>query len=572
MSQKSFIQVLLPLKLDWEPVYALPEGSQVRIGDRIEVEFARKTYPAIVTAVDVVPEPGIDVKTACWHKTPDQVVGDANNTSLPAATGNLLSFWRQLASYYLCTPGEVFKAASIPEKPIKRKPQKKVKQPVPVQLSLEQEAAYSSIISAFSKRKTVLLEAPPGSGKTELYLRLAAHALSRGKSVLYLVPDIGLTKQLEEKVAGAFPDVLAYHSGRTPLSRHRIALEVAGDEPRFVLGTKSAIFLPFRDLGLIIVDQEHDTSFKQESPAPRFNAREAAIMLAQCFGASVVLGSATPSLESLYNAETGLFAKVNLKENLNSAFPGIGIINTAAEIRKGGMSGEFSLKLLEEIKAALSSGLPVTVLRTQRYSPLIEDELSKLFPGAAIQVCGRRDIRTIDLSGPGLCVIMHADIFLTLPDFRSDEHALQLLRHLQGPEGNRRLVIQTHEPGHPVFKALRTGATALVFLAERRQFNLPPFTRLVDIIISDNNPKRLNYLSKLLASSLPGSLSPSLPGSLSPSLPVSTSPSLPAASIRIALPRDRSLKSRKEAVYTAVKAFEKDHKYTGHIVIDVDPA
>jgi len=556
VSQKSFIQVLLPLKLDWEPVYALPEGSQVRIGDRIEVEFARKTYPAIVTAVDVVPEPGIDVKTVSLPGKTSQ--------SLPAATGNLLSFWRQLASYYLCTPGEVFKAASIPEKPIKRKPQKKVKQPVPVQLSLEQEAAYSSIISAFSKRKTVLLEAPPGSGKTELYLRLAAHALSRGKSVLYLVLDIGLTKQLEEKVAGAFPDVLAYHSGRTPLSRHRIALEVAGDKPRFVLGTKSAIFLPFRDLGLIIVDQEHDTSFKQESPAPRFNAREAAIMLAQCFGASVVLGSATPSLESLYNAETGLFAKVNLKESLNSAFPGISIINTAAEIRKGGMSGEFSLKLLEEIKAALSSGLPVTVLRTQRYSPLIEDELSKLFPGAAIQVCGRRDIRTIDLSGPGLCVIMHADIFLTLPDFRSDEHALQLLRHLQGPEGNRRLVIQTHEPGHPVFKALRTGATALVFLAERRQFNLPPFTRLVDIIISDNNPKRLNYLSKLLASSLPGSLSPSLP--------VSTSPSLPAASIRIALPRDRSLKSRKEAVYTAVKAFEKDHKYTGHIVIDVDPA
>ena len=588
MSASRYIQVLLPLKLDWEPTYALPEGSEVQIGDRLEVEFAHRKYSGIVTSVDVTPEAGVDIKEACWHKTPDQVGGDekpaatspslpgkttpslpaatspslpaATSQSLPAATGNLLSFWRQLASYYLCTPGEVFKAASIPERPIKRQPRKKEKTAVPVQLSLEQEAAYSSIIDAFSRHKTVLLEAPAGSGKTELYLRLAADAMSRGESVLYLVPDIGLTKQLEEKVSRVFPDTLAYHSGRTPLARHRIALEVAGEEPRFVLGTRSAIFLPFRDLGLIIVDQEHDSSFKQESPAPRFNAREASIMLAQCFGANVILGSATPSLESLYNAETGLFAKVDLKESLSNGSAGISVINTSAEIRKGGMSGEFSLKLLEEIKAALGAGLPVTVLRTQRYSPLIEDELARLYPGADIQVCGRKEVRTLDLSGPGLCVIMHADAFLASANFRSDERALQLLRLLQGPEGSRRLVIQTHEPKHPVFQALRSGSSGLVFLDERRQFNLPPFTRLVDIVISDSNPKRLNDMSRLLASSL----------NKTPDQVVGDGRA--SSTLRITLPRDRSLKARKAAIYAAVKAFEKDHKYIGHIVIDVDPA
>ncbi len=576
MSAARYIQVLLPLKLDWEPTYSLPEGLDVQIGDRIEVEFARRKYFGIVTSVDVTPEPGVDIKQI--------------ENVIPGLTRNLklLDFWRQLASYYLCTLGEAFKAAYIPEKPAKRQTKKKEKQPVPVQLSLEQESAYSSIIDAFSKRKTVLLEAPAGSGKTELYLRLAADALSRGKSVLYLVPDIGLTKQLEEKVAGAFPEVLAYHNGRTPLARHRIAMEVSSGQPRFVLGTRNAIFLPFSDLGLVIVDQEHDTSFKQESIAPRYNAREASIMLAQCFGANVLLGSATPSLESLYNAETGLFAKVDMKEDLNTSdAPGISIINTSAEIRKGGMSGEFSLKLLEEIKAALSAGLPITVLRTQRYSPLIEDELAKLFPGSDIQVCGRKEVRTLDLSGPGLCVIMHADAFLTSANFRSDERALQLLRHLQGPEGTRRLVIQTHEPKHPVFKALRSGSSGLVFLDERRQFNLPPFTRLVDIVITDHNEKRLNYLSRLLVSSLPGAIPGTavMPGSSvfsgSSSAKPGASSVIPdlirnleqgTATLRITLPRDRSLKARKAAIYAAVKAFEKDHKYPGHITFDVDPA
>ena len=559
MNTQRYIQVLLPLKLEWEPVYALPEGSNASIGDKIEVNFAGKNYVGIVTETDVIPQENFDIKEA------GSVIPGPSTSVIPGLTRNLklLDFWRQLASYYLCTPGEVYKTALIPEKVQKRNHKKTEKAGVPVQLSLEQEAAYSSIIDAFSKHKTVLLEAPAGSGKTELYLRLAADALSRGKSVLYLVPDISLTKQLEDKVGTVFPEVLAYYSGRTQLARHKIAIEVSSGA-RIVLGTKQALFLPFQDLGLIIVDQEHDASFKHESPAPRYNARETAIMLAGIHGANVILGSETPSLESLYNAQTGLFTKVQLKENLNNEYvPGINIINTSAEMRKDGMSGEFSLKLLEEIKAALDANLPVLVLRTQRYSPLIEDELSKFFPDANIQVCGRKDIRTVDLSGPGLCVIMHADIFLTQPNFRSDERALQLLRRLQGPDGNRRLVIQTHTPKHPVFQALKNGSDALVFLEERRQFNLPPFTRLVDIIVEDNKEDRLRKVIPDLIRNLEQatglSIAPSFSGLSRESL------------IRITLPRDHSLKSRKQAIYTAVEQFEKDHKYTGHIVIDVDP-
>ena len=569
MSTPHYIQVLLPLKLDWEPVYALPEGSEASIGDKIEVNFAGKNYPGIVTAVDVVPEPGIDIKIAGTEASND---GCGTSFSGPTTTSfsglsreslKQLEFWRQLASYYLCTPGEVYKTALIQEKPIKRQPKKTEKQGVPVQLSLEQEAAYSLIIDAFSKHKTVLLDAPAGSGKTELYLRLAADTMSRGKSVLYLVPDISLTKQLEDKIGTVFPEVLAYNSSRTQLARHRIALEVSSGG-RIVLGTKQALFLPFQDLGLIIVDQEHDASFKQESPAPRYNTRETAIMLAGVHGANVILGSETPSLESLYNAQTGLFTKVQLKENLNTeSATGINIINTSAEMRKDGMSGEFSLKLLEEIKAALNANLPVLVLRTQRYSPLIEDELSKFFPDAKIQVCGRKDIRTVDLSGPGLCVIMHADIFLTQPNFRSDERALQLLRLLQGPDGNRRLVIQTHTPKHPVFQALKNNSDSLVFLEERKQFNLPPFTRVVDILVEDKKEDRLKKvipdLIRVFEQVTGLSIAPSFSGLSRESL------------IRITIPRDKSLKSRKEAIFKAVEQFEKDHKYTGHIVIDVDP-
>ena len=512
MNTQRYIQVLLPLKLEWEPVYALPEGSNASIGDKIEVNFAGKNYVGIVTETDVIPQENFDIKEA--------------GSVIPGLTRNLklLDFWRQLASYYLCTPGEVYKASFIKEK-MKEKPT------VFTPLSPSQEAIIAEIESVFSKGKTVVLEGPE---RDTVYLSLAQETLASGKSVLHLVPT----------------------------RKKRMIMELASNgDAHYYMGTRNALFLPLDNLGLVIVDEEQDTSYKQDSPAPRFNTREAAIMLANIHGASVLLGSSTPSIESLYNAERGLFTKVELKQNLPNKAT---IINISDEVHKNGMSGSFSFKLLDEIKSHLNADKKVLfVCRTKASESDCKDEFNTLFPeitNEQIATTTPLSLKTIDPEDFGLIAFLDADCLLGKEDFRSDEHALQLLQQLASKAP---VAIQTREHKHPVFKALTNNDNCLTFLEERRIGNYPPFTRLVDIVIRDKSQKRIDFLSKLLAKTLSpciGPYTPSFDGEVER-----------VRIIRITLERNKSLKSRKTAIYQAVKAFEKDHKYTGHIVIDVDP-
>ena len=272
-------------------------------------------------------------------------------------------------------------------------------------LSAAQEAAYSKIKEIFGKGKPALLKGVTGSGKTEIYLKLAQEALRSGKNVLYLVPEIALSRQLEDRIRETFPEeLLVFHSGETMARKRETAAILrrsgaAGNEDgnpsgaqcdergelsegtkpassrgHIVLGTRSAIFLPHRNLGLIIIDEEHDTSYKQDSPAPRYNGRESAIMMAKIFSANVILGSATPSLESLYNCSVGRYRLVTLdKRFYDAADSDIEIIDTIAERRKNGMIGSFSRKLIEHINKCLAEHRQVLILRERRaYSPLVQ--------------------------------------------------------------------------------------------------------------------------------------------------------------------------------------------------------
>ncbi|MBR1794419.1 MAG: primosomal protein N' [Bacteroidales bacterium] len=243
-----------------------------------------------------------------------------------------------------------------------------------VDLTPVQETAAQRIREAFAQDKTVLLEGVTGSGKTEIYLKLTRETLQKGRSVLYLVPEIALSRQLEERIAAVFPDVQVFHSGESAARRRNVATRVREAGPYLVLGTRSALFLPHHGLGLILVDEEHDTSYKQDSPAPRYNGRDTAVMLGIIQKAHVLLGSATPSLESLYNAEIGRYAKVELSERFHQGEQArIQIIDTVAERRKRGMEGSFSRKLLHEIQATLDTGEQVLVLRARRsYSPSLQ--------------------------------------------------------------------------------------------------------------------------------------------------------------------------------------------------------
>ena len=245
---------------------------------------------------------------------------------------------------------------------------------VPVVLSPVQETAAEAARKAFAANKTVLLHGVTGSGKTEIYMKLAQETLAEGRSVLFLVPEIALSRQLEDRISAVFPDVQVFHSGVTTAKRAQVASSVRTSDKYLVLGTRSALFLPHHNLGLIIVDEEHDTSYKQDAPAPRYNARESAIMLGVIQKAHVILGSATPSLESLYNAETKRFVKVDLKERFHAGEEAeIQLIDTVAERRKRGMTGSFSRKLLHEITKTLDAGEQVLVLRARRsYSPSVQ--------------------------------------------------------------------------------------------------------------------------------------------------------------------------------------------------------
>ncbi|MBR1926605.1 MAG: primosomal protein N' [Bacteroidales bacterium] len=245
-----------------------------------------------------------------------------------------------------------------------------------ITLSESQEEAYSRIKEVFARHKPALLKGVTGSGKTEIYLKLAKETLQRGRNVLYMVPEIALSRQLEDRIRDHFPDELQiFHSGMTTAGK----AEAAGFIKRYpyiALGTRSSIFLPHRNVGLIIVDEENDQSYKQDNPAPRYNGREAAIMLAGIFDADIVLGSATPSLESMYNCQVGRFGLIELTSRYFQAEDSdVEVIDTIAERKKNGMVGSFSRKLIDRINRCLESGGQVAILRERRsYSPMLQCE------------------------------------------------------------------------------------------------------------------------------------------------------------------------------------------------------
>ncbi len=542
MSKKIFIQVILPLRLEWEPFYYLDgemtasgmslrqaqrpgslifkqpklvaesvevtekDGMPIRIGDRVRVNFAGKEYVGVVSVMDA----GKQAEAMGIVDRVKPIAGMAEG--LEPVSVEEITLWRQIAEYYLCTVGEVYKAAypaqkvaeeealarmdamkaereeknrtRIEEK-IKRLRERAEKKaelagkarkeecrerylaeketlereimvltgkvtPIVsemvtstgsvterdssvayrqvaelveasmkvgkgIVLSEAQEEAYSKIKEIFAKGKPALLHGVTGSGKTEIYLKLAQETLAKGKNVLYLVPEIALSRQLEDRISETFPEELqVFHSAETMSKKREVAailrhcsstksineyvnvrqsanvIKDSASRDRqistsetirntnrhgyVVLGTRSAIFLPHNNLGLVIVDEEHDTSYKQDSPAPRYNGRETAIMMAKIFSANVVLGSATPSLESLYNCSVGRYGLVTLSKRFyDAADSDIEIIDTIAERRKNGMIGSFSRKLIERIGECLGKHQQVLILRERRaYSPIVQ--------------------------------------------------------------------------------------------------------------------------------------------------------------------------------------------------------
>ena len=304
----------------------------------------------------------------------------------PMVTPEQLHLWQWMSSYYMCTPGEVM-AAALPGgldkrliAPPKRRRVTLAPYGGPIEpehpLTPAQQKSADEIGNFFTNgRSIVLLHGVTSSGKTEVYIHLIREQLRRGKNILYLVPEIALTTQLTTRLQRIFGDqLLVYHSRFSDAEREQIYHAAAKSEPHVVLGARSAVFLPLQHLGLVIVDEEHDPSYKQEEPAPRYHARAAAIMIAREQDANVLLGTATPSVESYHLAQRGTYGLVELHERYAGLqLPDIRLIDLKRQYTRKEMYDHFSDPLVERIREVLAANKQVILFQNRRgYAPQLQ--------------------------------------------------------------------------------------------------------------------------------------------------------------------------------------------------------
>ncbi|MCQ2075430.1 MAG: primosomal protein N' [Bacteroidaceae bacterium] len=368
----TFSEVILPLPLNESFTYAIPEqlSGKVQAGCRVLVQFgAQKTYTALVVKVhNKRPLGKFQIKP---------LLSLLDET--PIITQQQLEFWRWISKYYMCSLGEVLKAA-LPSK--LRQPKSRANivneskdlvcesdEPKLKELNTYQQKAYEDIIHSFTSLDVTLLNGVTSSGKTEIYIHLINKYIRAHKQVLYLLPEIALTTQITQRLKKVFGDDLGvFHSKFTDKERSRVYFQQISDQPyKVILGVRSSIFLPFKDLGLVIVDEEHETSYKQQDPAPRYHARSSAIMLAKLCGAKTLLGTATPSIESYRLAQNGKYGFVSLNHRFKDLqLPDIDIIDVRELYKRKQMKGVFSPMLIECINHALADQEQVILFQNRR--------------------------------------------------------------------------------------------------------------------------------------------------------------------------------------------------------------
>jgi len=525
LSGTRFIQVIIPLKLEWNPTYSIPEHDveKVHVGKRVRVLFARREYVGVVCAMNVTPD--VDASRIA------EVI--SIETNLPDVTQKEMEFWHFIAQYYLCSIGEVYKAAY---------PVMKLRSEMVVARKIAKGKAETSapsgrtVDSPAFHGKTGLLSSPT---RREEYIRIASETIAEGRSVLIIVPDNDCSDSVEALLDDKFKKILfIYNSRRTAVQRRKIADTLRESrEPHVVMGSRSALFLPFIDLGLIVVDEEQDQLHKQTEPAPRINARDCAAMLAKIHGARLLLASSAPSLETILNCRSGKY------ELISPPLAGKAeLIDVSAERRKNGMSGPYSLKLLKILKSC--SGRKI-IVRGWEIAEELEGWTKDIFgEDYGLEIMTPQAARHIQERVPVMAVLQ-ADALFPRDDFRADERALQLL--LQLSERAEKIVVQTAKPEHPVFQALAKGEDASILLKEREDFHLPPYSRLIDIVIDDVSESRKALMTSRLCKKLHSS------------------------GLRLVFDRDTTLFSRKAALYRNIIEFEKENKYTSHIHLDTDP-
>ncbi len=536
-------------------------------------------------------------------------------------------------------------------------------------LTEEQAEAMQAIKKEFKGKRTVLLEGVTSSGKTEIYIKLIKEIIDAGKQCLYMLPEIALTAQFIDRLQKYFGEKVGiYHSKVTGNERVELWNRMLDPDRYFgvIIGARSSLWLPFHDLDLIVVDEEHDHSYKQNDPAPRYNGRDVAMVLAQKNNAKVLMGSATPSLESRYNATNQKYGHVRLHKRYGDIqMPRIVLSDMKIERREKSLKGPFSSGMMELIRLYLDRGEQAIVFQNRRgFSPFmecdncgwvphcrncdisltyhkhqedirchycgysepvpakckacnstylrtkgvgteqIEHELEMFFPQARI---GRLDLDTsrtrnayqqiisdfetgetdilvgtqmvtkgLDFDNVGLVAVLNADQLLNYPDFRSLERAYQLMVQVSGRAGRKKrqgtVLIQTTTPEHPIIQLVQKNDYDTMYqtqMEERIQFQYPPHTRLIEVIIRAREENLVNVASDWIAAEfrrIPG------PIILGPEFPlVKRVRNKYSKHILIKLPRSeqRRVKTHIMRIMEAFRAIKQFSRVNLHA--DVDP-
>lgn len=378
-----FADITLPIPFD-SFTYLVPPELEARVmrGCRVIVPLGKnKIYTGVVLKTHDKAPKGVEIKVIMEVLDEHPVVNEQQ-----------FKFWQWIANYYLCPLGDVMKAGlpgamkptnerALKESTRKRKGCKAAWQISDVRCQMStlnpaQQTAMDEIETSFFDKNVTLLHGVTSSGKTEIYIHLIDKCLRQGKQVLYLLPEIALTTQITERLRCYFGDKMGvYHSKFTDAQRQEVYQRQASDHPYgLILGVRSSIFLPFQQLGLVIVDEEHEQSYKQQEPAPRYHARNAAIMLAQMFKAKTLLGTATPSFEVYHWAHKHLYGYVQLTQRYRDMqLPTIEVVDIKEAKRKRLMKGVFSPRLIEAMRTALERKEQIILFQNRRgFSSFIE--------------------------------------------------------------------------------------------------------------------------------------------------------------------------------------------------------
>lgn len=535
-------------------------------------------------------------------------------------------------------------------------------------LSEQQERALNEIKQLFVAKDVVLLHGVTASGKTQLYIKLIEDAIAKGGQVLFLLPEIALTTQIVERLKFYFGNKIGvYHSKFNDNERVEIWNKVSSGAYQIVLGARSAVLLPFVQLNLVVVDEEHENSYKQYDPAPRYQARDAAIFLAHLHKAKVVLGSATPSLESYYNAKTDKYGLVELSERFGGVqLPLQQVVSIAEETKRKKMTSYFTSVLIDDIVEALEKKEQIILFQNRRgyatillcatcgYAPKcvncdvsltyhkssgklhchycgyyqssinvcpacgsvhveqkgfgterIEEELSLLFPDAKIARLDLDSTRSkngmqqiirdfqekkadiligtqmvakgLDFENVSLIGVINADTLLNYPDFRAFERSYQLLAQVAGRAGRRdkqgKVCIQAYADDHRIIQQVVNNDYEQMYadeLEERRQFNYPPFSRLIFINVKHKDADVLNLAAQTLAANLRGQLGKRVLGPEQPL--VSRVRNYYIKQIILKIERTAAIQKVKTVLVDTIRDFNSQKDFRSVITqIDVDP-